>query len=414
MKKVLFAVAVLLAGCAAAVAANRIAEQVRQKAAAMAAPVKTELQARVDKTPLSLQELCSIEGARLTKREEDKEVDPLQSLYALRHSLIGKIQELNPYWKPEEKLRKELKYVHREYDITDLTTRPPDRPAPMIGLGYGPHLYGSTTRSGGGIISIGEEEEGRVTAGFDAELIFELLEKTLPEETKEERSIRYSGGKLICYVTEEDAKTVEEIIAQLRQTADYSINIEVKFMRATAKYLGEMRKGDGDSAIYLSPEAEKKLLDDIAQKKDVQLAASSEVIASDGQIVHIREGKQVSFLMDYDINMVGVPALRPVVKLVNEGLICQFAPTVIGGGKEVSIDVLASFSAIRKEVRKGDFMGGELQFPAMDMSQVQTGVRVPSGTAVLIGGTALASGDEKKESHNFIIYLKPTVNRMKK
>lgn len=112
--------------------------------------------------------------------------------------------------------------------------------------------------------------------------------------------------------------------------------------------------------------------------------------------------------------MIGVPTLQPVVKLINEGLICQFVPTVIRGGKEVSIEVLASFSAIRKEVRKGDFMGGELQFPAMDMSQVQTGARVPSGTAVLIGGTALPSGDEKKESHNFIIYLKPTINRMKK
>jgi hypothetical protein len=281
----------------------------------------------------------------------------------------------------------------------------------MIGLGYGPHLYGSTTR-GGGIIEAGEEE--KVSTGFEPELIEELIERALSKEVTEERSIRYSGGKLICYITEEDAKVVEEMLKQLRQSAGYSVNIEVKFIRTTAKYLREMTKGDGDSAIYLSPDAEKKLLDDIARKKDVQLAASSEVIASDGQIVHIREGRQVSLLMDYDINTMGLPTLQPVVRLVNEGLICQFAPTVVNAGKEVMIDVLASFSAIRKEVRKGDFMGGELLFPAMDMSRVHTGVRVPGGTAVLIGGTALSSADEKGESHEFIIYLKPTVNRKNK
>ena len=118
--------------------------------------------------------------------------------------------------------------------------------------------------------------------------------------------------------------------------------------------------------------------------------------------------------MDYDINTVGIPTLQPVVKLVNEGLICQFTPVVMLAGEKVSIDVLASFSNIGKEIRKGEFMGGELMFPAMDMSRLHTNVEVPSGTAVLVGGTSLILADDKKESHEFVVYLKPTVNRKKK
>ena len=45
----------------------------------------------------------------------------------------------------------------------------------------------------------------------------------------------------------------------------------------------------------------------------MESVASSEVIAADGQMVHIREGRQVSLLMDYDINTVGIPTLQLVL-----------------------------------------------------------------------------------------------------
>ena len=193
-------------------------------------------------------------------------------------------------------------------------------------------------------------------------------------------------------MTEEDVKVIETILGQLRRTTGYAINIEVKYLRADTSYLAGLRKQGDGSIVYLSDKAEQKLLEDAAKKKDVEVVASSEVIAANDQVVHIREGQQVSMLMDYDINTVGIPTLQPVVKLVNEGLICQFRPVVFHGGREVSLDVMASLSKIRKEVRKGEFLGGELMFPAMEMSRLRTSVQVPSGKAVLVGGVAKSSG----------------------
>jgi hypothetical protein len=166
------------------------------------------------------------------------------------------------------------------------------------------------------------------------------------------------AGKLICHITREDAKIIENLLSQLRKGAGCSVNMEIKFIITTANYIRKLRGGQGTSAVYLSAVA--------------------------------------------------------VVKLINEGLICQFRPAVIRSGKAVSVDVLASLSSIRKDTRKGDFMGGDLMFPAMNMSLLRTTVRVPSGTAVIVGGAASNAGKKGKDNHEFVIYLKPTIERKKK
>ena len=416
MRRWLFFTAALLVVCGAVVAADKLSELAKKKVEV----VQKNLSAEVRKAPLDFSELSWIQLQRLDKegqkeRGEYEEPDPLITLYALRYATRKRIRELNPYWEPEREPRKKYKYIHKEYDITDMVTVAPHRYAPSIGFGSGYSLRSAVTRSagggGGGIIGFGDDDdEGTVGAGFDWEKIEEILERFLPEDPEERRWFRYSGGKLLCYVTEEDVKVIETILGQLRQTTGYAINIEVKYLRADTKYLAGLRKQRDGSAVYLSDKAEQKLLEDAAKNKDVEVVASSEVIAANDQVVHIREGQQVSMLMDYDINTVGIPTLQPVVKLVNEGLICQFRPVVFHGGKEVSLDVMASLSKIRKEIRKGDFLGGELMFPAMDMSRLRTSVQVPSGKAVLVGGVARSSG-AKEDTHEYVVYIKPTVNR---
>lgn len=405
MRKVLFVVVALLAICACVAAAEKLSTRARRRVAA----IKVELQGRISREPLSFHELCWVEATRLDKDEEDY----LESLYSLRRGLVRKIRKLNPFWRPKEEPERKYKYAHREYDITDMVTQPPDRPAPAIGFGYGPYLEGSTVRMGGGVIDMGGDEDETGT-GFDWEMIEGLIERILPQDYGGERSIYYRGGKLICSITAEDARVLEALLKQLRESAGYFVNIEVKFLRTTARYLRQLRKEKGGQVIHLSPEAEEQLLEDIAAGKGVEVVASSEVIAANNQMVHIREGQQVSLLMDYDINTVGIPTLQPVVRLVNEGLICQFRPTVIRSGKALSINVMTSLSGIRKKMRKGEFLGGELLFPAMDMSRLRTDVGVPSGRAVLVGGTALTSGGDEKESREFVVYLKPTVGQKKK
>jgi hypothetical protein len=111
---------------------------------------------------------------------------------------------------------------------------------------------------------------------------------------------------------------------------------------------------------------------------------------------------------------VGIPTLQPVVKLVNEGIICQFMPAVLRDGEAVNMNILATFSRIRKPVRKGDFLGGELMFAAMDMSRLRTNVEIPDGTGVLVGGTALDPAADKKDGHEFVVYLKPTITQKTK
>jgi hypothetical protein len=415
VRRLLFFAAALLVVCGAVVAADKLSELAKKKVGV----VQKDLSAEVRKAPLDFSELSWIQLQRLDRegkeeRGEYEESDPLITLYALRYATRKRIRELNPYWEPERKPRKKHKYTHKEYDITDMVTVAPHRYAPSIGFGSGYSLRSATTRSaggGGGIIALGNgDDEGAVGAGFDWEKIEEILERFLPEDPEQRRWFRYSGGKLLCYVTEEDVKIIETILGQLRRTTGYAINIEVKYLRADTKYLAGLRKQGDGSTVYLSDKAEQKLLEDAAKNKDVEVIASSEVIAANDQVVHIREGQQVSMLMDYDINTVGIPTLQPVVKLVNEGLICQFRPVVFHGGRDVSLDVMASFSKIRKEIRKGEFLGGELMFPAMDMSRLRTSVQVPSGKAVLVGGVAKSSGS-KEDAHEYVVYIKPTVNR---
>lgn len=409
MRRLLFAAAAVLVICAAVVAGDKLSKQAKEKIAI----VQKDLQQRVSRKSLNFNELCWLEAMRLEKKEGE-EIDPLKSLYTLRYGLRKGIARLNPYWRPDEEREEVFEYIHKEYDVSDIITQAPDRPAPQIAFGRGPSLTGATTRkkvvSGGGGIVFGDDEEG---TGFDFEHLQELIDRILAEDEGCEREIRYMKGKLICRITKNDAKRIENLLSQLRQGASYSVNMEIKFIVTTADYLRKLGGGKSGT-IYLSAEAEKQLLDDIKQKKGAEMVASSEAIASDGQIVHIREGQQVSMLMDYDINTVGIPSLQPVVKLINEGLICQFRPVVIQSGRSVSVDILASLSAIRKDVRKIDFMGGDLMLPAVDMSLLRTTVRVQGGSSVLVGGAASDSGKEAKGNRDYVIFLKPTVEKKQK
>jgi hypothetical protein len=405
MRKLVTAAIALLAVCAAVAAAEKLSEAAKKKVAA----VETDLRRRMRDDPPSFHELCIAEYRRLQYDREDKQADPLRSLRTLKRGLEWKIRELNPFWKSEEEVEKPLeeppKRIYKQYDIADIVSLAPDRYAPTIGFGMGHFLHGSTTRSViGGLIDLGDSDYSG--AGFDWEKICELISRKLGDDFEGE--YRYSGGKLTCYLSAENLKVIEDLLTRMRKCTGYSINLEVRFIRAKEDYIEQLGQKEKGSVIYLSAEAEKKLLSDAAAKKDVEIVASSEVMASDGQVVHIREGRQVSLLMDYDFSSVDSNALQPLVRVVNEGLICQFKPKVILDGKKLNIQVLASLSSLNKDMRKKEFMGGELVLPSMQLSRIHTTVQVPSGTAALVGGTATTSG-AKGDEQSFIVFVKPTL-----
>ena len=399
--------AIVLVTCAVFAGADKLSESAKKKLAS----IEVELRKRVSREPLDFSELCQIEGARFDLEEKYRKVDPLRSLRTLRYGLESKIRRLNPYWREKEKPvepEKEVKYVYKQYDITDIVALAPDRAAPTIGFGMGYFLQGSTTLrpAGGGIVDLSDESYADSAAGFDWEKIQELIARFLPEDFEGE--FRYCGGRLNCHVPEDVLPLIEDLLARMRRCCGYSINLDVKFIRATEAYMTALRgRGDGP-VIHLSPELEKKLLDDAGAKKDVEIVAASEVMASDAQLVHICEGQQVSLLMDYDINRAN--ALSPVVKVINEGLICQFRPKVLLDGKVIDIDILASLSSLNKDMRKTKFMGGEIMLPSMKMSRIRTSVLVPNGRAVLVGGTAQSPGG-KDENPRFVVFVKPTLGR---
>jgi len=405
VKKLLLAAGVLLAVCAVVVAAEKLSEAAKKKVAA----VETELRVRLRREPFDFHELCTAEYRRL-RFKKDREADPLKSLRTLERGLEWKIEELNPFWKPKEEPEKEYKEpkrIYMQYDITDIISLAPDRYAPTIGFGMGHFLQGSTTRSLiGGIVDFDGDSDAESGAGFDWEKIEELIERLLPEG--HEGECRYCGGKLTCYMPQECLKIVEDLLARMRTCTGYSINLEVRFILAKDEYIAELREKGKGSAVYLSAEAEKKLLADAAAKRGVEIVASSEVMASDGQVVNIREGRQVSLLMDYDFSGKEATTLQPLVRVINEGLICQLRPKVLLDGKALNVQVLASLSNLSKDLRKRQFMGGEIVLPSMRLSRLHTTVRVSSGTAVLIGGTA-ASGDGTDGGQSFIVYVKPTL-----
>lgn len=417
MRKVLFAATMVLLTCAVVVAADKLSARAKQKVAL----IEAKLRERLREKPLDFHQLCRFELVRHDVKEEEFEdgEEYLESLFTLREGLLKGIRRLNPYWRPKEPTlpeEREYEYIQKEFDVSDIISQAPDRPAPLIGFGRGPFLKGSTTRGAGkpkdgaGAIAFGDEES--VGVGFDWEKLQELIERVLPEDGYD-REIRSMGGRLICRVTKEQAGVIEDLLSQMRENAGYSVSMDVKFLRTTAEYLRKLRNDGEGPAIYLSAEAERQLMSDAASKQGVEILASSVVIAANRQVVHIREGQQVSMLMDYDLTSAGAPSLQPVVKLINEGLICQLRPVVVRKGGEVSIDVLASLSKVRKDTRKGDFLGGELMFPVMDVSLIRTAVRVPDGTSVIVGGATenVAGG---KDAREFVVYVKPRAEHRKK
>ncbi len=409
--------AVLLAAGAVVVAADKMAQSLRKEITG----IEGELRKRLTDKPPDFHTLCRLEIARYKDRDEqcDELMQHLQSLYLLQEGLREGIKKLNPYWQPPEEVDDDMieyEYVHREYDVSDIISQAPDHPAPDIALGRGPFLKGSTTKKA---VKDKEEElafgddEAVVGAGIDWEKIEELICRILPDQ-EADHEIKYVSGRLVCRITRAQAKAIEELLKRLRESMNLAVTMEVRFLRTSAAYLSKLAGEKDGQAIYLSAQVEKKLAADLKLKKEVELVASSEVTATDGQVVHIREGRQVSMLMDYDVTAAGVASLQPVVKLINEGLICQFRPAAVRGGREVSVDVLASLSMLRKDIRKGDFLGGEIMFPIMDTSVIRTAVRVPSGKAVLVGGTTLNSGTADKTAPEYIVYLKPTAESRKK
>jgi hypothetical protein len=224
--------------------------------------------------------------------------------------------------------------------------------------------------------------------------------------------IRSFGPRLLVTQTLSGHRRIEALLGQLRKErfADQMINFHARWVlidreKAAAMLAGKAKGG----TLEVSEESLKAA--------DAKVAYEARLTCFAGQVVHLAAGNVQTLLTQLE-PVVGEAssALRPVMTGAIWGALLEASAAVDTEGEKAEVSLRSIVGeptdSSRKTVRinshqpsgqKEPTLGPtvELDMPAFDLQTFSTNIRVPLGTAVLIGGTTMPS----KDGTSRVLYL---------
>jgi hypothetical protein len=357
--------------------------------------LKPLLEKDTDAKGLSVYELATLYMAREHKVTLDKEE---QALEDLRELLIWEIRKKEPDYRSPMQIEKikaleERKLVTRFYDVGGIVTPPPDFPSPPMGLGAA--LMG---RFGGypgfsPALELNDEDDGFFRPYFTREQLHNFLSNLLPLEDSD-GELELHRNKLVARLTEAEHEKLTALLDKLRPHTTRAVALEVRLVNMTPELFARMQANGTGKGSILSQKAEKLLEDALKKRKTAKVHTEGHILAKNCQTVSLREGGQMSVLMDYELNVSGpIPIINARVGVLHEGLLVELKPVVSRDGRNVTVDIGACFCEIKRPIEKIILEYGDLQQPEMDISRIAATVRIPAGSTALVGGvTARRNG----------------------
>lgn len=117
------------------------------------------------------------------------------------------------------------------YDVNEIVSKPPDYPAPKLGLNLSSGGGGGGGGAAGGVLNFddSEGEEGGGT-GVDSDKLVELIESKLGEE-EEGGSVEYTAGIIVVRKSLRAHQKIIQLLDALRRTVGVMVTVEARFVQ---------------------------------------------------------------------------------------------------------------------------------------------------------------------------------------
>jgi hypothetical protein len=185
-------------------------------------------------------------------------------------------------------------------------------------------------------------------------------------------------------------------------------NIEARILdiplKDAARLLGPGRPTADTPHHILDAEAAERLLRNVQATEGAAVVSSPRVTVYDGQKANVSMLNQVSFVQDYDIEVLkdGTQVADPIIGVLHEGITLDFQPQRTPDGKAAVIEFVGTWSVLQRPIPDKEVdVGGQtvtIQLPELDVAKARASVRVPDGGYVLLGGgVPFGKGDARVE-----------------
>ncbi|MHC4662362.1 MAG: hypothetical protein ACYS8W_11795 [Planctomycetota bacterium] len=306
----------------------------------------------------------------------------------IRENLMNDMKIVEKIDKGLETLKPELRIgVMRIFNISDLISEVPDfcNPSPAI---RSPEHYFEVMGA--------SDFEDDYEPWLDPESLIEIIQATTGEDNWPEEegfgTISYHRGKIISVNTEEIQKKIGEILEDQRIARNVSIATEFHLIGIPEERLEQYRgKKKSENYALIDTAAARKLLTDAKAGEDVRLLQSARLVVMNRQRGQIFSGSQQTYLADQDVTGGGIgtvtkEASDPSTFVLHTGMFVEARAT--GQNKEdtpVHISVRIAVTKLKK-FHKLETSAGSIQMPEVDMQITNGDLKIPAGSAALLGG----------------------------
>lgn len=334
--------------------------------------------------------------------------------------LLKKVEDAIAAIETDRKLPREMKII----DVADLLLRIPDYAPPS------PFVYdveSSGRRPEERAIFPGREEEPFERAAFTSDQLTDTLKQRTGEDNWPELgdgfgTIHLHRGKLIVINTPEMVSNVEAIVNDFRKNLPPLISSAVYLLAADEEYLSGLRE-KGSSIV--SPEAIKKMLNDVQPGSKVELLRTGYLTAYSSQAAYLYCGTVQTYQGDTDTSgmsgLVPIEIFDPIINVFREGLIvglrAQFnrqtnqtnLVAMVGLSKLIAIEEHKAIGGGFAKEKEGGVTGCKVETPKVDLQIVSGSADVPAGSGLLLGGSRMKTAQAQQKS--FVVLVVPTVQK---
>ncbi|MHC5036647.1 MAG: hypothetical protein ACYTHM_04980 [Planctomycetota bacterium] len=270
------------------------------------------------------------------------------------------------------------------FDISALVKPVKDFPGPRFELSSGKALESMMREVPDALNEDLESHRPTLMTTIDLE---ELIKESDSVWSSNPGKIRLSiiNNRLYVQGPKEAVDRLRALLRVLEKEASRSFLIRAVVVQVPKGTGGELL---GKPGTVMVEAAAKKRLANLPKKGGKTLADAS-IGALNGQRVHLVDGREKTFLVDYDIILAKeAAAADPIVEVFRDGLILDVRPTASPTGESVRLDLFVGFTRFDSETLRFNPENpklGPLDLPKLTGFRMESSVAVPRGHTLLLG-----------------------------
>jgi hypothetical protein len=200
-------------------------------------------------------------------------------------------------------------------------------------------------------------------------------------------------------------------------TPDPQVQLELHLISASPAVTGRFvpQADEPQHITAMPPEQVTALLEAVADDDGSTVVTSPRVICFDSEPATITATEQVQYISDYTIEQTEEgTASQPIFDTVTDGVVIEATPVVSRDRTQVTVEVHITKSDLVRPIQTITTTVPEveepleIQLPEVTVREVETRVRVATGTYVLLGGLE-GSGAAETDGTQLLLLLRASV-----